>query len=98
MQLLIDTHILIWFLEGNQSLSKQRRQIVADTQNNVFISIASLWEMAVKISIGKLTPAQSLADVIKIQIVKERFSFVSKARMGYCFTYATHQQSAESLS
>ncbi len=44
MQLLIDTHILIWFLEGNQSLSKQRRQIVADTQNNVFISIASLWE------------------------------------------------------
>lgn len=44
MQFLIDTHILIWFLEGNQSLSKNRRQIIADSQNNVFFSIASLWE------------------------------------------------------
>ena len=70
MQLLIDTHILIWFLEGNKLLSKSRRQIVADSQNNVFISIASLWEMAIKTSIGKLTLAKPLADVIK-QIAAE---------------------------
>lgn len=65
MRLLIDTHILIWFLEGNKLLSKSRRQIIADSQNDVFISIASLWEIAIKISIGKLTLAQSLEDVIK---------------------------------
>jgi len=65
MQLLIDTHILIWFLEGNKLLSKSRRQIVADSQNNVFVSIASLWEIAIKISIGKLTLAKPLANVIK---------------------------------
>jgi len=65
MQLLIDTHILIWFLEGNKLLSKLRRQIIADEQNDIFISIASLWEMAIKISVGKLTLAKSLADVIK---------------------------------
>ncbi len=70
MRLLIDTHILIWFLEGNKSLSKSRRQIIANPQNDIFVSIASLWELAIKISIGKLTLAKSLADVIK-QIAAE---------------------------
>ncbi len=65
MQLLIDTHILIWFFEGNKLLSKSRRQIIANPQNEIFVSIASLWEMAIKISLGKLTLAKSLADVIK---------------------------------
>ena len=65
MQLLIDTHVLIWFLEGNKSLSKPHRQIISDSQNDVLVSIASLWEIAVKISLGKLTLAKPLADVIK---------------------------------
>lgn len=65
MRLLIDTHILIWFLEGNNLLVNDRRQIIADPQNDIFVSIASLWEIAVKISVGKLTLANSLADVIK---------------------------------
>ncbi len=65
MRLLIDTHILIWFLEGNKLLPKSRRQIIANPQNDMFVSIASLWELAIKISIGKLTLAKSLADVIK---------------------------------
>ena len=75
MQLLVDTHILIWFLEGNKLLSKSRRQIVADSQNNVFVSIASLWEIAIKISIGKLTLAKPLANVIK-QIEIEDFEIL----------------------
>ncbi len=65
MQLLIDTHILIWFLEGNNLLANSRRQIISDSQNEVFVSIASLWEMAIKISVGKLTLAKPLGDVIK---------------------------------
>ena len=76
MRLLIDTHILIWFLEGNKLLSKSRRQIIANPQNDIFISIASLWEMAIKISIGKLTLAKPLADVLK-QIVIEGFEILS---------------------
>lgn len=65
MKLLIDTHILIWFLEGSKLLSKSRRQIIIDPNNDIFVSIASLWEMAIKISLGKLTIAKPLADVIK---------------------------------
>lgn len=65
MQFLINTHILIWFLEGNKLLSKSRRQLIANPENDVFISIVSLWEIAIKISIGKLTLAKPFADVIK---------------------------------
>lgn len=65
MRLLIDTHILIWFLEGNKLLSKSRRQVIANPQNDVFVSISSLWEMAIKISLGKLTLAKPFTDVIK---------------------------------
>ena len=75
MRLLIDTHVLIWFLEGNKLLSKSRRQIVADPQNDIFVSIASLWEIGIKISIGKLTLAKPLADVMK-QIAIEDFEIL----------------------
>lgn len=75
MQLLIDTYILLWFLEGNKLLSKSRRQIIVNPNNDVFVSIASLWEITIKISVGKLTLAKPLADVIK-QIVIENFEIL----------------------
>lgn len=64
MRFLIDTHILIWFLEGNNLLPKPNRQLITDSQNGIYVSIASLWEIAIKISIGKLTLTNSLADII----------------------------------
>jgi PIN domain nuclease of toxin-antitoxin system len=71
MRFLLDSHILLWFLEGNKLLTKSRRQIIANSQNDVFVSIASLWETAVKISLGKLTLVQPLADVIKQVAVED---------------------------
>lgn len=50
---LLDTHTLIWFLEGNTILSQTARQAIESSRNN-YVSIASLWEIAVKISIQKL--------------------------------------------
>lgn len=65
MRYLIDTHILIWFLEGDNMLSKSNRQLITDSRNDIFVSIVSLWEIAVKISIGKLTLAKPLSDIIE---------------------------------
>jgi PIN domain nuclease of toxin-antitoxin system len=76
MQILIDTQILIWFLEGNNLLSPNRRQIISSSQSNIFVSLASLWEIAVKISIGKLTLSKPLADVIE-QISKENIEILN---------------------
>ena len=55
MDLLIDTHILIWYIEGNPSLNRPMLDIIEATKNNLHISIASLWEMAIKIGKGKLS-------------------------------------------
>lgn len=65
MQILLDTHILIWFLEGNNLLSTKRQKLLSQAQNDVYISIASLWELAIKISIGKITLSKSLFQVIQ---------------------------------
>lgn len=51
--LLLDTHILLWFLNNDSRLPKSIRDQIENTED-VFISIASIWEMAIKINIGKL--------------------------------------------
>jgi PIN domain nuclease of toxin-antitoxin system len=51
---LLDTHALLWLLWGDQHLSSTAREVIDDRENSVFISVASLWEMAIKISLGKL--------------------------------------------
>jgi len=57
MRILIDTHILIWHLEGDEQLSPDSRSLITDPANSVFISIASFWEIAIKSSRGKLSLA-----------------------------------------
>lgn len=54
MDLLLDTHVLIWYLNGDPLLPTKIKKLIGDTSNRCYISIASLWEMAIKISIDKL--------------------------------------------
>ena len=51
---LIDTHVLIWYLEDDSQLSSNIAEILEDTRNNLYVSIASLWEIAIKSGLGKL--------------------------------------------
>lgn len=55
MKLLIDTHAFIWFFRGDIKLSYAARELIENMDNEVMLSIASVWEMAIKQSIGKLT-------------------------------------------
>ncbi len=54
MNLLIDTHILIWYIAGNPSLNPAMNDLLEATENDLSISIASLWEIAIKVGKGKL--------------------------------------------
>lgn len=54
MNFLIDTHALIWHIRGAKKLGKNVISVIEDTENTVYVSKASLWEMAIKISLGKL--------------------------------------------
>jgi PIN domain nuclease of toxin-antitoxin system len=61
---LLDTHTLIWFLEGNTTLSPNAREAIEDQQNVKYISIASIWEIAIKVSLNKLTFQKSFQDLL----------------------------------
>ncbi len=63
---LLDTHALIWFLDGDDSLSKTARKAIENTRSVNFVSIASLWEIAIKVSLKKLEINTSLADVFSL--------------------------------
>ena len=54
MELLLDTHALLWWLAGDPSLSQTATEAISDESNGVFVSAASLWEIATKHRIGKL--------------------------------------------
>ncbi len=54
MDLLLDTHAFIWFMNGDNQLNTPVRDLIADTTNKCFLSIASVWEIAIKSSLNKL--------------------------------------------
>ncbi len=57
MKLLLDTHTLLWFVAGNAQLSVTARNLIEDAAHEKYVSVASVWEIAIKISIGKITLA-----------------------------------------
>ncbi len=54
MNLLLDTHVFIWFINGDKQLSAAAKKRIENRMNKSFISIASIWEIAIKIRLGKL--------------------------------------------
>ena len=59
MRLLLDTHIFLWFLNGDPQLSNQFRDRIQDPNNEVFLSVVSVWEATIKYQLGKLPLPES---------------------------------------
>ncbi len=55
MKALLDTHAFLWLITGDERLSKTARKIFLDQENSLFFSMASLWEICIKKSLGKLS-------------------------------------------
>jgi PIN domain nuclease of toxin-antitoxin system len=60
LQLLLDTHALLWWLAGDEQLSHPAKTAIADEGNPIFVSAASVWEIATKHRLGKLPGASVL--------------------------------------
>jgi PIN domain nuclease of toxin-antitoxin system len=66
MDFLLDTHAVLWFITGDSKLPKKTKQIIEDVRNNCFVSIATLWEIAIKNAVGKLSLHSDLDVIFKI--------------------------------
>lgn len=54
MKYFADTHILLWAVSAPERLSSEQKSIIEDEQNGILFSAASIWEIAIKVSLGKL--------------------------------------------
>lgn len=68
MKLLLDTHAFLWFIEGNQNLGLTAKNAIESSTNQRYLSIASLWEIAIKVSIGKLEIGMTLTELVNRQV------------------------------
>lgn len=64
MKFLLDTHTLLWFIDGDTQISPKARKTIEDTKNEIAVSVASLFEISIKLKIGKLSLRKSLAEFI----------------------------------
>ena len=65
MRILLDTHVLIWLVEGDKNLSTVARSTIEDEDNSLYLSIASLWEITIKLSLGKLDLQLSVDEMVE---------------------------------
>ncbi|OGI44734.1 MAG: twitching motility protein PilT [Candidatus Muproteobacteria bacterium RIFCSPHIGHO2_01_FULL_65_16] len=70
MRVLLDTHILLWWLMDDRRLPKDAERIIRDPDNSIFVSAASIWEVAIKASLGQIE-----ADPFAIQAAIEPSGF-----------------------
>jgi PIN domain nuclease of toxin-antitoxin system len=69
MRVILDTHTFIWQISDSARLSETARQAITNTENQLLISIASLWEIAIKVNLGKLTLSRSFMELIPEQLI-----------------------------
>lgn len=76
MNCLLDTHSFLWFIADSPRLSAIGRTVIESADNRVFLSVASVWEMAIKISLGKLNLPQPFEIFIVQQISLNRIELL----------------------
>lgn len=87
MRILLDTHGLLWFLTGDPRLSAPARALIEDPSHEILVSMASLWEIAIKQSLGKLRIDRPFEELVPLQpevngfaILEIRIEHLSRVR------------------
>jgi len=83
VRLLLDTHALIWALEGSPRLSKTARGLIEEASNEVLVSVVSAWEIAVKKALGRLQVPDDLVGAIdEAGFARRALGFAEAKRLG----------------
>lgn len=73
MNYLLDTHTFLWFIENNKNLPDSTRSLIQTTQDNVYVSIVTPWEIAIKTSIGKLALSKPIEALFPSEMTINSF-------------------------
>ena len=76
MRILLDTHAIVWWATGDERLSRKARVALADPTTEVFISIASAWEIQIKATLQKLTLHESVDTLYRNLIIDQGFRMI----------------------
>ncbi len=71
MNLLLDTHVLLWWLDDDPTLSPEVRAAIGDGANDVYVSSATAWEIAIKRALGKLEVPDNLEEALSAAALQE---------------------------
>jgi len=77
MNYLLDTHALIWALFDSARLSEKVKKVILNTENNIFVSIITLWEISLKYNLGKITFDRVTPEQLPNYIEKSGFSIIN---------------------
>ena len=75
MRILLDTQAFIWFVENDKQLPSMVKKELEDSDQTIFVSIASLWEMTIKISLNKLHISCNIEEMIN-EVYRNGFEFL----------------------
>ena len=76
MKLLLDTHTFLWFIENNKNLPDNTRSLIQTTRDDVYVSIVTPWEIAIKTSIGKLVLSKPVESVFPTEITGNKLTIL----------------------
>jgi PIN domain nuclease of toxin-antitoxin system len=76
MRILLDTHAIVWWATGDKRLSRRARVAIADPNTEVFISIASAWEIQLKATLQKITLSESVDALYRSLIIDQDFRMI----------------------
>ena len=77
MKYLLDTHAFLWFVSEDNRLSSKAQSIIKNSQNEVYFSAVSAWEISIKIRLGRLTIEEDLEPFIIKQLAENNFQTLS---------------------
>jgi PIN domain nuclease of toxin-antitoxin system len=66
MKFLLDTHVLLWWLENPETLSEEAKSAIQNSENTIYVSAATAWEIAIKKAIGKLDAPDDLGEAVAV--------------------------------
>lgn len=76
MRVLLDTHSFLWFVTADPKLSATAERLISESENEVLVSVASVWEIAIKVSLGRLPLSEPIERFVPDQLRRNGFDIL----------------------